>query len=249
MKAMIFAAGMGTRLKPITDTLPKALVPIAGKTLLERVVTRLANAGFDHIVINVHHFGDKIIDFLKEKNNFGLDIQVSDERDLLLDTGGGIRKATPLLEGDEPFLVHNVDILSNVDLAAFYNEHVKRNADVSLLVSERDTQRYLLFDETENMRLKGWTNIATGQVKSPFPGFTPDGYRKLAFAGIHVLSPRVLKLMTDYPDKFPIMDFYLGEADKVNIQGQCQNGMQMVDVGKLYAIQQAEDFVARFPER
>lgn len=248
MKAMIFAAGMGTRLKPITDTLPKALVPIAGKTLLERVVTRLANAGFDHIVINVHHFGDLIINFLREHDNFGLDIQVSDERDMLLDTGGGIRKATPLLQGDEPFLVHNVDILSNVDLAAMYNNHVSRGADVSLLVSERDTQRYLLFNEKEDNRLVGWTNIATGQVKSPYANFNPDLYRRLAFSGIHVISPKVLKAMEPYADKFPIMDFYLAEADKVNIVAHCQPGLEMVDVGKLYAIQQAEDFVNAHPE-
>lgn len=248
MKAMIFAAGMGTRLKPITDSLPKALVPIAGKTLLERVVTRLANAGFEHIVINVHHFGGLIIDFLKEHDNFGLDIQVSDERDGLLDTGGGIRKAAPLLQGDEPFLIHNVDILSNIDLATCYNTHVESGADVSLLVSERDTQRYLLFDEENHSRLMGWTNIATGDVKSPFPNFNPEGYRRLAFSGIHVISPQVLKHMADYPDKFPIMDFYLAEADKLNIVGQQTRNLQMVDVGKLYAIQQAEDFVAAHPE-
>lgn len=248
MKAMIFAAGMGTRLKPITDSLPKALVPIAGKTLLERVVTRLANAGFDHIVINVHHFGDLIIDYLKEHENFGLDIQVSDERECLLDTGGGIRKATSLLEGDEPFLVHNVDILSNIDLAKCYNDHIASGADVSLLVSERDTQRYLLFDEGNNLRLMGWTNIATGDVKSPFPGFNPNGYRRLAFSGVHVISPGVLRSMVPYPDKFPIMDFYLSEAAKLNIVGQTANNLQMVDVGKLYAIQQAEDFVAAHPE-
>lgn len=248
MKAMIFAAGMGTRLKPITDTLPKALVPISGVTLLERVVRKLANAGFEHIVVNVHHFGDLIIGFLKEHNNFGLDIQVSDERNCLLDTGGGIRKAAPLLMGDEPFLVHNVDILSNVDLAACYSEHIRRNAEVSLLVSERDTQRYLLFDEQNDNRLVGWTNIATGDVRSPFSGFNPDLYRKLAFSGIHVVSPKVLSLMSAYPDKFPIMDFYLAEADKVNIVAQVANNLQMVDVGKLYAIQQAEDFVAAHHE-
>lgn len=248
MKAMIFAAGMGTRLKPITDTLPKALVPIAGKTLLERVITRLANAGFDHLVINVHHFGDLIIDFLKEHDNFGLDIKVSDERGGLLDTGGGIRKATPLLGDDEPFLIHNVDILSNIDLAACYHEHIKRGADVSLLVSERDTQRYLLFDEAQDVRLVGWTNIATGEVKSPFQNFEADRYRRLAFSGIHVISPSVLKSMIDYPEKFPIMDFYLKEADKLRILAQVSNNLDMVDVGKLYAIQQAEDFVANHSE-
>lgn len=248
MKAMIFAAGMGTRLKPITDTLPKALVPIAGKTLLERVIGKLADAGFAQLVINVHHFGEQIISFLDEHRNFGLDIQVSDERGNLLDTGGGIRKAAPLLAGSEPFLIHNVDILSNVDLAAVYREHLERKADVSLLVSERETQRYLLFDERQDERLMGWTNIATGDVKSPYPDFEPGRYRRLAFAGIHVMGASALQHMQSWPDKFPIMDFYLAEAAKLNIKAQVAQGLEMVDVGKLYAIEQAEDFVGKHPQ-
>lgn len=248
MKAMIFAAGIGSRLKPITDSLPKALVEIAGKTLLERVVERLKNAGCEHIVVNVHHFGGLIIDFLKAHNNFGIDIRVSDERACLLDTGGGVRKAIPLLEGGEPVLIHNVDILSNVDLAKLYDDHVRSGADVSLLVSERETQRYLLFDAAENNRLVGWTNIATGEVKSPYKNLSPDKYHRLAFSGIHVISPRVFDLMCGYPEKFPIMDFYLKEADKLNIVGRESADLQMVDVGKLYAIGQAENFVKSHPE-
>ena len=155
MKAMIFAAGLGTRLKPLTDHMPKALVPVAGKPILEHVIGKLKSSGFDEVVINVHHFADQIIDFLKAKDNFGIKIWISDETDELLDTGGGIQKAAPYF--DEPFLVHNADILSNVDLKALYDFHRTSGNDATLLVSPRKTVRYLLFDEknrlhTQNVR-------------------------------------------------------------------------------------------------
>ena len=144
---MIFAAGLGTRLKPITDNLPKALVPIAGKPLLEHVILKLKTAGFDEIIINIHHFPDQIIDFMKANNNFGIRIEVSDERDELLDTGGGIRKVAWFFDDGKPFLVHNVDILSNIDLVELYNQHISTNSLATLVVSQRDTFRYLLFDK------------------------------------------------------------------------------------------------------
>ncbi|MBR7049803.1 MAG: NTP transferase domain-containing protein, partial [Prevotella sp.] len=158
-QAMIFAAGLGTRLKPLTDTMPKALVRVGGKPLLEHVVLRLKDAGYERIVVNVHHFADQIIDFLKEQNNFGLDIRISDEREALLETGGGIKKALPLFDPTEPILIHNVDILSNLDL-----QSLPTDAPL-LVVSQRQTKRYLLFDD--DMRLQGWTNIETGEVKGP----------------------------------------------------------------------------------
>ena len=164
MKAMIFAAGLGTRLKPLTDNKPKALVEVGGKTMLELVILKLKEAGFNEIVINIHHFGQQIIDYLKANNNFGLTIHISDERDYLLDTGGGIKKATPFLMGNEPFLVHNVDIFSNVDLRQLYENHLKSGATATLLVSQRKTARYLLFNK-EN-KLCGWHNNETGEVKS-----------------------------------------------------------------------------------
>ena len=136
---MIFAAGLGSRLKPLTDNMPKALVPVAGKPMLEHVILKLKAAGFDQIVINIHHLGQQIIDFLQANNNFGVQIYLSDERDYLLDTGGGIKKATRFLMGDEPFLVHNVDILSNVDLRQFYRHHAEGKALATLLVSQRKT--------------------------------------------------------------------------------------------------------------
>ena len=156
MKAMIFAAGLGTRLKPLTDHMPKALVPVAGKPMLEHVIEKLKASGFNEIVINVHHFGNQIIDFLKEKDNFGIQIWISDETEELLDTGGGIKKAAHFF--DEPFLVHNADILSNVNLKDLYEFHQASKNDATLLVSPRKTVRYLLFNE-EN-RLCGWVNKA-----------------------------------------------------------------------------------------
>ena len=167
MKAMIFAAGLGTRLKPLTDTLPKALVPLAGKTLLQWQIEKLKLAGITDIVVNVHHFPDMIIDYLHKHNNFGCNIQVSDERDMLLETGGGLRKAMRLLSNkaiDEGILVCNVDILSNIDIPTLLKAYNPDEMGV-VVVSERETQRYLLFNE-EN-RLCGWTNIATGEVRGP----------------------------------------------------------------------------------
>ena len=155
MKAMIFAAGLGSRLKPLTDTMPKALVPIAGRPMLEHVILKLKAAGFTEIVINIHHFGEQILDFLKANENFGLIIHISDERDLLLDTGGGVKKARSFFENsDEPFLIHNVDILSDVNLKDLYDYHLQSGAVATLLASQRKTSRYLLFDAGK--RLCGW---------------------------------------------------------------------------------------------
>jgi len=240
MKAMIFAAGLGTRLKPLTDTLPKALVPIAGKPLLEHVILKLKSAGFDQIIVNVHHFPDLIIDFLKANDNFGIRIEVSDERDLLLDTGGGIRKAAWFFDDGKPFLVHNVDILSNVDLHALYQQHLQTKALATLVVSKRDTFRYLLFDD--NLRLNGWINEKTGETK-PADLKHAEFFQKLAFSGIQVLSPAVLKLMETLEPKFPIMDFYLSNAPSQLIGGFVPTDYNMLDVGKLNVLDEAERFV------
>ena len=169
---MIFAAGTGSRLKPYTDHIPKALIPIDGKPMLEHIILKLKAAGFTEIIINVHHLGEQIIEFLTGKDNFGITIHISDERDYLLDTGGGIKHAAQFLQGDEPFLVHNVDIISNVDLKALYQHHLDTNPLATLLVSKRDTSRYLLFNK-EN-KLSGWRNKETGEVKSYYPDFDPS---------------------------------------------------------------------------
>ena len=238
MQAMIFAAGLGTRLKPLTDRIPKALVSVGGEPLLKRVIFQLKDAGFTRIVVNVHHFSQQIIDYLRENNNFGMDIRISDESDKLLETGGGIKKAWPLFDQTEPILIHNVDILSNVNLQKFY-----QNAPLAarLLVSERKTKRYLLFDDT--MRLVGWTNIETGEVKSPYPGLNPKDYQMYAFSGIHMVAPSLFPLMEDEPDKFPIMDFYLKHCDKVRIEGYVKNDLKLMDVGKQETLKEAEAFL------
>lgn len=231
MDALIFAAGLGTRLKPITDTMPKALVPVDGIPLLERVAVKCVDAGCRRLVINVHHFAQMIRDFVAEHDNFGIEVVFSDETDLLRETGGGIRHAAPLLSGGtEPFLVHNVDILSNLDLRWFAAQH--RPGDLAtLLVSDRSTSRYLLFDE-EGL-LAGWTNLATGEVRSPFPGIDPDRCTRLAFSGIHSISPAIFPLMQDWPDKFPIVDFYLAACRTHAIRAAVMPGLVLHDVGKL----------------
>ncbi len=246
MKAMIFAAGLGTRLKPITDTLPKALVPIAGKTLLEHVITKLAKAGFDDLIINVHHHADMICSFLKERKNFGLKISISDERKMLLDTGGGIRKAAPFFNDGSPFLVHNVDIISDVDLRNLYQQHCDSGNLATLLVKHRDTARYLLFDR--QMRMKGWTNVKTGEVKSPITNLQLADYERLAFSGIHVISPKIFEYMENYPAKFPIMDFYISNCGKIDIGGIVNDNQRMIDVGKIESLAEAERLVENMAE-
>ena len=234
MKALVFAAGLGTRLKPLTDTMPKALVPVSGVPLLERVMTKLVAAGYDDIVINVHHFADMISDFVAAHDNFGVKVAFSDETDLLRETGGGIRHAAPLLEGDEPFLVHNVDILSNLDLAWFRAQH--RAGDLAtILVKDRPTQRYFLFDD-EGL-LVGWTNIATGEVRSPYAGIDPDACTRLAFSGIHYISPAIFPLMREWPEKFSIVDFYLSVCRTHPIRAAVMPGLEIHDVGKLSELQ------------
>jgi len=236
---MIFAAGLGTRLKPLTDTMPKAMVEVGGEPLLERVITTLMKAGTGRIIVNVHHFAEQITSYLKEKNNFGADIQVSDETAELLDTGGGLKKAASLFHADEPILIHNVDILSNVDLRRFYAEH--QQYDATLLVSERKTKRYLLFNA--DMRLVGWTNIETGEVRSPYPNLRVENCKMLAFSGIHLFSPHLFPLMDAFPDKFGIIDFYLNVCDKAIIKGCNKPDLKLLDVGKLDTLAEAEEFI------
>lgn len=239
MKSMIFAAGLGTRLKPITNTMPKALVPIAGKPLLEHIINQLKAAGCDEIIINVHHFASQIIDFVQSRNNFDIRIEISDETDRLLDTGGAIRKAAWFFDDGKPFLVHNVDILSNVSLPDLYHQHLRTHPLATLVVSERDTFRYLLF--TDNLRLKGWVNEKTLALK-PLGLRKPELYNKLAFSGIQVLSPAVFQLMDGYEDRFSIIDFYLDNVKSQVISAFVPQGYRMLDVGKLDVLDAAEQF-------
>lgn len=237
MKAMIFAAGLGTRLKPLTDRMPKALVPVNGQPLLAIQLMKLKQSGFTEVVVNVHHFADMIEEYLNT-HDFGLRVSVSDERRELLDTGGGLLHAKDLLGEDAPILIHNVDILSNASLPDFVRHGA--DADAVLLVSERKTQRYLLFDDT--MRLMGWTNIATGEVKSPYPDLNPADYHQYAFSGIHLFSGGLFEKMEGWPVKFPIMDFYLKNCAVCRIKGAVQPGLQLLDVGKQDTLVAADAF-------
>lgn len=245
---MIFAAGLGTRLKPLTDNMPKALVPLAGKTLLQWQIERLKSAGITDIVVNVHHFPDMIIDYLKEHHNFGCNIQVSDERDMLLETGGGLRKAMRLL-GDEAkgdgILVCNVDILSNIDIPTLLQTYNSEEMGI-VVVSERKTQRYLLFDE-EN-RLCGWTNVATGEIKGDeaMRRKGDEAIKRLAFSGMQVLNPRIFECMDavveQKGEKFSLIDLYLNIADKEVLRAYVPEDYRMMDVGKIDQISEAEAF-------
>ena len=237
---LIFAAGLGTRLKPLTDTMPKALVPLAGKPLLQWQVEKLRDAGITDIIVNVHHFPDQIIDCIRANNGWGCNIVISDERDQLLDTGGGLRKAlhSPITNNLSPLLACNVDILSNIDLRALINEYNHQspitNHQSLLVVSERKTQRYLCFDGQNT--LCGWTNIATGEVKGQ------DG-RHLAFSGCQILSEDALRLLDTMPeDKFSLIDFYLKIMSDVPLRAFVPSDYRMMDVGKIDQIAQAEAF-------
>lgn len=239
MRAMLFAAGKGTRLRPITDRLPKALVPVAGKPLLAIIIERLRNAGVEEIVINIHHFGEQILDYLSN-NDFGVNISVSDERESLLDTGGGLKKAVPLFSSsNEPILLHNVDILSEADIALFYEKSSTQAA--TLLVSSRKTSRYLLFDE--NNCLRAWQNVMTGEVRTPYADIDLGRLRPYAFSGIHCFSPSLFPFMEIFADRFSLIDFYLQVCDKVDVKCEVNPDLRMLDVGKIDTLERAEEFL------
>ena len=240
-QAMIFAAGMGTRLKPITDTMPKALVKVGGQPLLWHVVTRLKEAGFQRIVINVHHFAQQIIDYLESNQHFGIDIRISDESNMLLDTGGGIKKAIPLFDATSPVLIHNVDILSNVDLSSFYEMCMDDVSDACLLVSHRTTKRYLLFDD--HLHLTGWVNKETGEMKTPYEKLVASQLNAYAFSGIHIVKPSLFPLLQSQSERFPIIKFYIDNCQNCHFQGIESKDLQLLDVGKLDTLKEAENML------
>ena len=236
MKAMIFAAGLGTRLKPITNDRPKALAEIHGTPLLEIIIRRLINYGFDDIIINVHHFADKVVDFLESKNNFGINIQISDETDQLLDTGGGLKKASWFFDDNEPFLVHNVDTLTDIDLLDYFNYHKQNNALATLLVRHRPGSRFFLFDI--NTRLCGWENIIS---KEKIITSDPDKQlEQIAFSCLHVIHPSIFKLI-DEEGCFSIIDVYLRLAKSHKIMGYVDDTSYWLDVGTPEKLQRGED--------
>lgn len=239
---MVFAAGLGTRLKPFTLQHPKALVPVAGVPMLRRVLEKIKEAGIEDVVVNVHHFAGQIIDYLKDNRNFGLNIHISDESGLLLDTGGGILHARKWLEGDT-FLVHNADILTDFSLREMIECHNASKADVTLLCAFRDTSRYLLF-ERDN-RMCGWENVKTGEIKPS--GLKTEDLIPRAFGGVHILGPKVLDMLQKYASKegkevFSIVPFYVSSCADLDIRSFTPSGpCRWHDVGKPESLAEAEE--------
>lgn len=244
MKAMILAAGLGTRLKPFTDTKPKALLPLAGKTILQWQIERLKAAGITEMVVNIHHFGQQIIDYLNDNQGFGCHIQISDERDALLETGGGLLKAADLLGNQEPVLVCNVDILSNIDLPALIRAHTDNPSLATLVVSARETQRYFLF--AGDGTLRGWWNKKTGEVKPA--ALIDEDLVPMAYSGMQIVQPAFfeqLRLTRDQMgDKFSVVEALLGTIYRQAgvIRAFVPRNYRMMDVGKIEQLSEAERF-------
>ncbi len=237
MRAMIFAAGLGTRLYPFTQDRPKALVSVGGQTLIERCIRHLMAEGVRQIVVNVYHYGQQIIDFLRGANFEGLDIRISNERELLLETGGGLLRAVSILQAKESFVAINVDIISNVNLGEMMRRQVETQALATLAVRERASARQLLFDERGE--LCAWENQETGEKKI---AKLCDRTQKLAFSGIQIISPRWFDLV-HRRGKFSIIDTYLDLADKEPIFAFRHDNDYWFDVGKPDSLADAEAFL------
>jgi NDP-sugar pyrophosphorylase family protein len=234
MKAMILAAGLGTRLRPLTNDKPKALVEINGQPILGILIKRLIKSGFDEMIINVHHFASQVVDFIEKNKSFGISIAISDEKDLLLDTGGGLKKAGWFFDDDKPFLVYNADILSDMNLQQLFAAHTESGALATLVVRERESSRYFLFDD--GMQLCGWENRKTKERKisrQQVPGLKP-----YAFSGIHVISPDVFKHISE-TGVFSIVDLYLRLASEHKILAYPENDSLWVDMGKMQGLSEA----------
>ncbi len=239
MKVFIPAAGKGTRLGILTSEKPKALVEIAGKPMLFHLINKLKDAGFTEFVVNVHHRAAMIEDYLRKHNNFDVDIRISDEKGQLLNTGGGLVKAASLFEGDQPFLVHNVDILTDLDLKAFYDQHIQENNDISLLVQKRETSRYLLFDA--QMYLRGWENRSTGEqiLHDQSEGLIP-----YAFGGLHVVNPGIAHVLKPAGEKkFPVIPQYIRNCKALKIKGLRMPYAYWIDMGKPEHLKSAEKYL------
>jgi len=228
VKALLFAAGLGTRLKEHTQDKPKAMVCLAGKPLIQHAIEHLKKYGITDITVNVFHFAEQVISYLEENNSFGIDIHVSDERPQLLDTGGGLKKAGDYLKGDEPILIYNVDVISNLDLNVLLKYHQEQKALATLVVRQRETSRYLMFDQ--NLQLAGWKNFSNGETIISRPESFADA-QPLAFSGIHIVQPELLDLITE-EGKFPIMDLYLRLAKDHSIKAFIDRSDLWMDLGK-----------------
>ncbi|PLX14374.1 MAG: nucleotidyltransferase [Marinilabiliales bacterium] len=234
MKAMIFAAGKGTRLKPLTDNIPKALVKVKNTPLLEIVIKKLISYGVNEIIINVHYLANQIIKFLEENNHFGIRIEISDETDELLDTGGGLKKASWFFDSKESFVVYNVDIISNINLNQMLDFHNSKKALVTLAIRNRESSRYLLFDD--NLHLGGWQNIAT---KNEIILNPKRKLYKFAFSGIHIIHPEVFNYM-DESSKFSLIKFYLKIAKIHSVIGYKHNSDNWFDIGNINKLKEAD---------
>ncbi|MDZ7740618.1 MAG: nucleotidyltransferase family protein [Bacteroidota bacterium] len=228
MKAMILAAGRGTRLKPVTDSKPKALLEIGGRTLLEIQIRKLLKAGIKEIIINVHHFADQIEQYLHEKHAFGASISISDEREELLDTGGGIRKASWFFNNSKTFLVQNVDVITDLDLADFVDAYMAKNADVLLAVRKRTSGRQLLFNK--KMQLKGWQNLKENKCLLVEVNSHAEDFEQYAFSGIHLIRSSLAGKFAESPHS--IIRTYLQLASEHEIHGYDHTGTRWWDIGK-----------------
>jgi len=237
-KVFILAAGLGTRLKPLTDTKPKAMVYLNGKPLLEHIILKMKSQGFDDFVINVHHFANQIENFLKEKNNFNCRIQISDERAELLDTGGALLKAENLLSDTDQIIIHNVDIFSDINLNKLIDFKIKNNALATLAVHKSNSSRKLLFDE--NNQLCRWKNINTGEEKivRKYKGKLTE----YAFTGIHIINTDIFNHITE-TGKFSIIDLYLRLAKTERIISSPVKYNYWFDLGKLETLKKASQLI------
>ena len=238
MKAFILAAGLGSRLGDLTKNKPKALVQLNGQALLGRLIGHLKSQGFDHFLVNIHHYGHMVVDYLKNNHNFGVQIELSDERSLLLDTGGAILKARHFFEGNEPVLIHNVDIISEVNLKEMLSYHLKNNALATLCVRKRDTDRSLIFDD--KMVLKGWKNKKTDEYK--WVDTPLSNYLSLAYSGIYFANPGFPYQLT-LTGKFSIIDGWLSLAEPGCIKGFLDNSEKWFDLGTKEKLQIAETYL------
>jgi len=231
MKAMLFAAGLGTRLKPFTDSHPKALATVNGKTLLQHNIEYLQRYGIDEVVVNVHHFADQIEEVINQHNGFGSKVRISDERDAVLETGGGLKKAEPFFKHEETFLVMNVDVLTNLDLNKLTGAHDKNHV-ATLAVMDRTSSRHLLFDHA--MILCGWINNSSGEKKI---SVEKEDLLSFAFSGIQVLSKEIFSM--PFEGKFSMIDVYLHFAKLQLVKGCDHTGDVFIDVGKPESLEKA----------
>ena len=237
MKAMIFAAGLGTRLRPLTDTRPKALTEVGGITLLENAILQLKKASVTEIIVNVHHLAEQIADYLTQNDNFGLKIVLSDETEQLLDTGGGLKKAAWFFDDQKPFFVLNADIVSDLDLSDLYQKHLQSRAMATLATQFRTTSRYLLFDE--NDELQGWLNTQSGEVRISRPKRREMQMR--SFSGIQVLNPAIFQFFPEDKTVFSSIDLFLRAAAMETVKNYRHDEGQWVDVGRVEAIAKANE--------